>query len=169
MGPALSCPPLRPGAYEGSGGTQVARGGGEAYAYFHDIISAAHEKTPGMVKAAPFLEGELAARGIHPSAGKTAAVAQEVGPFGGSENRERAKARQRSLSGPGASAWLRAKPVGRFTRHASPGGSSTQGGDKLGMEEHPPATCPACGAAGTSAWHARLCHRAGAQVRQHQP
>ena len=30
------------------------------------------------------------------------------------------------------------------------------------------ATCPACGAAGANARHARLCYRAGAQVNQHQ-
>ena len=39
----------------------------------------------------------------------------------------------------------------------------------LGIEEHLAATCPACGAADANTRHARLCHRAGAQVNQHQP
>ena len=39
----------------------------------------------------------------------------------------------------------------------------------LGIEEHLPATCPACGAANANTPHARLCHRAGAQVNEHQP
>ena len=34
-----------------------------------------------------------------------------IGPFGESGTREYAKARQRSQSGPGAAAWLRARPV----------------------------------------------------------
>ena len=38
----------------------------------------------------------------------------------------------------------------------------------LGIEEHLAATCPACGATDANTRHARLCHRAGAQVNQHQ-
>ena len=29
--------------------------------------------------------------------------------------------------------------------------------------------CPCCGATDANTWHARLCHRSGAQVNQHQP
>ena len=36
---------------------------------------------------------------------------EQIGPFGESETRECTKARQRSQSGPGASGWLRARPV----------------------------------------------------------
>ena len=36
---------------------------------------------------------------------------EEVGPFGESETRECTKARHQSQSGPGAAAWLRARPV----------------------------------------------------------
>ena len=36
---------------------------------------------------------------------------------------------------------------------------------RLGIEEHLAATCPACGAADANTRHARLCYRAGAQVK----
>ena len=39
----------------------------------------------------------------------------------------------------------------------------------LETEEHLAATCPACGAADVNTRHARLCHRAGAQVNHYQP
>ena len=56
---------------------------------------------------------------------------------------------------------------GRSTRHTSPGvpvrRAATSG------EEHLAATCPACDAADANTRHARLCHRAGTQVNQHQP
>ena len=39
----------------------------------------------------------------------------------------------------------------------------------LGIEEHLAATCPACSAADAKTRHARLCHRAGAQVNKRQP
>ena len=38
-----------------------------------------------------------------------------------------------------------------------------------GIEEHLAATCPACGAADADTRYARVCHKAGAQVNQHQP
>ena len=71
---------------------------------------------------------------------------------------------------------------GRSMRHASPGVPvcrATTSGDRgalgdagrrhLGIEEHLTATCPTCGAADANTRHARLCHRAGAQVNEHQP
>ena len=45
----------------------------------------------------------------------------------------------------------------------------TAGKGFLGIEEFLAARCPCCGEAEVSTWHARLCHRSGAQVNQHQP
>ena len=39
----------------------------------------------------------------------------------------------------------------------------------LGMEEFLAIRCPCCGATDADTRHARLCHRSGAQVNQHQP
>ena len=84
---------------------------------------------------------------------------EEVGPFGERETRECAKARQRSQSGPGAAAWLRARPVD--VQRVIPAQEFLYAGRRhLGIEEHLAATCPTCGAAGANARHARLCHRA---------
>ena len=44
-----------------------------------------------------------------------------------------------------------------------------EGWRHLGIEEHLAETRPVCGAAVANTRHARLCHRAGAQVNQHQP
>ncbi|CAN0590218.1 unnamed protein product, partial [Laminaria digitata] len=77
-----------------------------------------------------------------------------------------AKARQRSQSGPGAAAWLRARPVD--ASRVIPAQEFLYAGRRhLGIEEHLAATCSACGAAGANTRHARLCHRAGSQVNQH--
>ena len=38
----------------------------------------------------------------------------------------------------------------------------------LAIEKHLASMCPACGAANANTRHVRLCHRAGAQVNQHQ-
>ena len=85
----------------------------------------------------------------------------EVGPFGESEIRECAKARQRSQSGPVAASWLRARLVD--AQRVIPAQELPYAGRRhLGIEEHSTVTCSACGAAGTSIRHARLCHRAGA-------
>ena len=39
----------------------------------------------------------------------------------------------------------------------------------LGMEEFLATRCPCCGATDANTRHARLCHRSGAQVNEHQP
>ena len=92
---------------------------------------------------------------------------KEVGPFRESEIRERAKVRQRSKSGPGAIAWLRARPVD--ASRVIPAQEFRYAGRRhLGIEEHLVAMCPACGAADANTRHAQLCHGAGAQVNQYQ-
>lgn len=92
----------------------------------------------------------------------------ESGPFGETETRDCAKARQRSQCGPGAAAWLRARPVD--ASRVVPAQEFLYAGRRyLGIEEHLATTCPCCGAAEANTRHARLCHRAGAQVNQHQP
>ena len=64
--------------------------------------------------------------------------------------------------------WLRARPVD--AQRVIPAQEFLYAGRRhLGIEEHLAATCPACGAADANTRHARLCHRAGAQVNQHQP
>ena len=88
---------------------------------------------------------------------------EEVGPFEEIEPRECAKARQRSQSGPGATAWLRARPVD--AQCVIPAQGFLYAGRRhMEIEEHLTVTCPACGAADANTRHARLCHRAGAQV-----
>ena len=92
----------------------------------------------------------------------------EVGPFGESETREFAKARQRSQSGPGVAAWLRARAVD--VQRVIPAQELLYAGWRhLRTEEHLAAACPACDAADANTRHARFFHRAGAQVNQHQP
>ena len=93
---------------------------------------------------------------------------EEVGPFGESETCECAKVRQRSQSGPGAATWLRGRS-GDASRVIPAQEFLYTGRQHLGIEGHLPAMCSACGAAGSNSRHARLCHRAGAQVNQHQP
>ena len=64
--------------------------------------------------------------------------------------------------------WLRTRPVD--AQRVIPAQEFLYAGRQhLGIEEHLAATCPACGAADANTRHARLCHRAGAQVNQHQP
>ena len=93
---------------------------------------------------------------------------EEFGPFGVSEIRECTKAKQRSQSGPGAAAWLRARPVDASS--VIPAQEFLYAGRRhLRIEENSAATCPACGAVDANTRNARLCHRAGAQVNQHRP
>ncbi|CAM9314220.1 unnamed protein product, partial [Laminaria digitata] len=72
MGLALFCLPLRPVLMRVR--EEYESQGVEAYAYLDDITIAAHEITPGTVGVVPFLERELAARGIHLNPGKTVAL-----------------------------------------------------------------------------------------------
>lgn len=58
---------------------------------------------------------------------------------------------------------------GRFCSSCQPRSSSTQGGDIWGSRISYRRRVPACGAAGANTRHARLCHRAGAQVEPNQP
>ena len=94
---------------------------------------------------------------------------EKVGPFGEIETRYCAKASQRSQSGPGAAAWLRARPVDA-SRSISAQEFLYAGRRHLGIEEHLATTWPTCGLTDANTQHARLWHRAGAQqVNQHQP
>ena len=84
------------------------------------------------------------------------------------KTRDLAKARQRSQSGSGATAFLRARPVDSASTIPA---SEFVTAEKrfLGIEEFLAARCPCCGEAEVNTRHARLCHRLGAQVNQHQP
>ena len=79
-----------------------------------------------------------------------------------------AKARQRSQLGSRATAFLRARPVDS-TRTIPASEFVTAGKRFLGIEEFLAARCPCCGEAEVNTRHARLCHRSGVQVNQHQP
>ena len=84
------------------------------------------------------------------------------------ETRDLAKARQRGQSGSGATTFLRARPVDS-ARTIPASEFVTAGKGFLGTEEFLAARCPCYGEAEVHTWHARLCHRSGAQVNQHQP
>ena len=87
---------------------------------------------------------------------------------GEKETRDLTKARQRSISGSGATAFLRARPVD--SARTIPASEFVTAGKRfLGVEEFLAARCPCCGEAEVNTRHARLCHRSGAQVNLHQP
>ena len=94
---------------------------------------------------------------------------EEAGPsgsngvFGGIETRDLAKTRQRSLSGPGAVACLRAKPVDP-TRIIPASEFVSIERRFLGMEGLLAARCPCCKVTDVNTRHARTWHRASAQV-----
>ena len=96
------------------------------------------------------------------------AHARPPSPFGETYTHECAKARQRTQSGPRAAVWLRARPVDA-SRVIPAHDFLSIGRRHLGIENQLAATCPACGAVDANTRHARLCHRVGAQVNQHQP
>ena len=87
---------------------------------------------------------------------------------GEKETRDLAKARQRSRSGSRATASLRARPV-NSARTIPASEFVTTEKRFLRIEEFLAAGCPCCGEAEVTSRHARLCHRSGAQVNQHQP
>ena len=87
---------------------------------------------------------------------------------GEKETRGLAKARQRSQSGSGATTLLRARPVDS-ARTIPALEFVTAGKIFLGIEEFLAARYPCCGEPEVNTRHARLCHRSGAQVKQHQP
>ena len=87
---------------------------------------------------------------------------------GEEKTRDLAKARQRSQSGSGSTAFLRARPVD--SAKTIPASEFVTAWNRfLGMVEFLAARCPCCGEAGANTRHARLCHRSGSQVNQHQP
>ena len=87
---------------------------------------------------------------------------------GEKETRDLAKARQRSQSGSGATAFLRARPVD--SARTIPASEFVTAGKRfLGIEEFLAARCPCCGEAEVNTRHARLRHLSGAQENQHQP
>ena len=89
-------------------------------------------------------------------------------PFGGVETSDLAKARHRSMSGPGALACLRAQPSD--ARLVIPADEFVRMERRfLGIEPYVAPTCPCCGTQDADTRHARICPRAGAQVNQHQP
>ena len=84
------------------------------------------------------------------------------------EMRGFAKARQRSQSGPGTTAFLMARPVD--SSRVIPAPEVLYAGRRfLGMDEFLATRCPCCGATDADRRHARLCHRSGAQVNQQPP
>ena len=107
---------------------------------------------------------------------------EEIGPFGESETQRMRKGQVTESVRTRSCRVVTSEAGGRSMRHASPGVPvcrATTSGDRgalgdagrrhLGIEEHLTATCPTCGAADANTRHARLCHRAGAQVNEHQP
>lgn len=78
------------------------------------------------------------------------------------------KVRQRSQSGPGSTAFLRARPV--KSSRVTPASEFEYTGRRFwGMDEFPATRRPCCGAMDAKTRHARLCPRSGAQVNRHQP
>ena len=73
MGPALFCLPLRPVLTKVR--EEYESQGVGAYTYLDDITIAADATSPETVGVVPFLERELAARGINLNRGKTVALA----------------------------------------------------------------------------------------------
>ena len=90
------------------------------------------------------------------------------GSQGEKETRDLTRARQRSQSGSGATAFLRATPVDS-ARTIPASEFVTVGKRFLGIKEFLAARCRCCGEAEVDTRRARLCHRAGAQVNKHQP
>ena len=89
-------------------------------------------------------------------------------PFGGVETRDLAKARHRSMSGPGALACLRAQPFD--ARLVIPPDEFVRMERRfLGIEPYMTPACPCCGGQDADGRHARKCPWSGAQVRQHTP
>eukprot|EP00904_Undaria_pinnatifida_P003430 jgi/Undpi1/13088/HiC_scaffold_8.g02750.m1 len=87
---------------------------------------------------------------------------------GEKETRDLARARQRSQSGSGATAFLRARPVDSAS--TIPASEFVTAVSRfLGIEDFLAARCPCCGEAEVNTRHARLCHRTGALLNQHQP
>ena len=87
---------------------------------------------------------------------------------GENETRGLVMARQRSQSGSGATAFLRARPVDSAGN--IPASEFVTAGKRfLGIEEFLAARCQCCGEAEVNTRHGRLCHRSGEQVNQHQP
>ena len=95
-------------------------------------------------------------------------VPQENNPCSGLESKNLALARHRSLTGPGALACFRARPVDQ-ARMIPPQEFVFLARRVLGIESFIATSCPCCGAENADTWHARLCHRSGSQVNQHQP
>ena len=89
-------------------------------------------------------------------------------PQGEKEPRVLPKARQRSQAGSGSTAFLRARPVDS-ARTTSASEFVTAGKLFMGIKEILAARCPCCGETEVNTRHARLFHRSGAQVNQHQP
>lgn len=96
----------------------------------------------------------------------------QLDPFGGTQSRDRAKARGRSTKGRGAQAWSRAAPTDR-AREVGPNEFSLALPRAVGVVEYLAQGCPRrhrnrenCL---TTPVHARTCHQDGAQVNMHEP
>ena len=85
------------------------------------------------------------------------------------ESKGSTEARQRSQSGPGAPAFLRARPVDWAGVIPPSEFVTAVRWFLLEIEEFLVARCPSCGAAKANTRHARLRHRSGARVDQHPP
>ena len=87
---------------------------------------------------------------------------------GEKKTRDSAKARQRSQSASGVTAFPRARPAD--SARTIPASELVTAVERfMGIEEFLAARCPCCGEADVNTRHAQLCHRSGAQVNQHQP
>ena len=102
------------------------------------------------------------------SSSKQQALWGSIDVFGGIETKDLAKARQRSLPGPGAVACLRERPVD--PAQMIPASELVPMGRRFqGVEESLPARYLCCKATDVITHHGCTCHRAGAQINQHQP
>ena len=134
----------------------------------HDAVSTNSRKVQQKL-------GKLVNQGRH--AARTASMGQLLerahppGPddsLGRSETKAFAKARYGSLQGAGATACLWARPTD--SRRVIPATEFVGIGRRfMGIEEHVVVRCPCCDATDVDTRHARICPRAGAQVKQHQP
>ena len=139
-----------------------------------DILSA-HDAESTSPNKAQYRLGKLEKRVRHDRYVAALQELPEMSPprgtgdqHGEKETRCFTKAQQRSQSGPGATAFLRARPIDS-SRVIPASALVSAEGRFLGRVEVLATRCPCCGATDANTRHAHLCYRLGAQVNQRQP